>query len=208
MKLSLAPGPFPAGLVVLATIAALAPPCPLSAQSQGPQIGQPAPEFTLPDNLGHQHSLSDYRGQYVVLEWMNYGCPFVRKHYDAGNMQALQEKYGAMGVRWFSVVSSAPGNQGYYEPAEMTKMNEENGNKALAVLLDPSGAVGHSYRAQTTPHMFVINPDGILIYNGAIDDRPSARASSLEGAHNYVAAALDEAMSGKEVTLPLSKPYG
>lgn len=199
---------FRVAVPLLAAVLLSALPHQLTAQDPAPQIGQAAPEFTLPDNLGSTHSLSDYKGHYVVLEWMNYGCPFVRKHYDAGNMQALQERYTAQGVVWFSVVSSAPGNQGHYEPEEMTRMNEENGNKASAVLLDPSGTVGHRYHAQTTPHMFVINPDGVLIYNGAIDDKPSARASALEGAHNYVAAALDEAMGGKEVTVPLSKPYG
>ncbi len=193
---------------LLALAVLLGPPGSLAAQGDGPVVGQPAPDFTLPDMHGKEHRLSDYRGQWVVLEWLNYGCPFVKKFYGAGAMQTLQETYGAKGVKWFSVVSSAPGNQGHYEPAEMVQVSQEQGNKAFATLLDPPGTVGHLFQAQTTPHMFVINPDGILIYNGAIDDKPSARASALEGAHNYVAAALDEAMSGKEVTVALTKPYG
>jgi len=143
-----------------------------------------------------------------VLEWLNYGCPAVKKHYNAGNMQALQATYTEKGVTWLSIVSSAPGRQGHYEPAEMNAMNEEKGNNASAVLLDPSGEVGHLLHALVTPHMMVVNPDGVLIYNGAIDDKPSTRAAALEGAHNYVAAALDEAMSGREVTAPLTQPYG
>ncbi|MBT8396784.1 MAG: thioredoxin family protein, partial [Gemmatimonadetes bacterium] len=144
----------------------------------------------------------------VVLEWLNYKCPSVVKHYAAGNMQMLQEKYTAKGVKWLAVVSSAPGKQGYYEPAEMNELSAEEGSKATAVLLDPSGEVGRLYHAQVTPHMMVISPDGTLIYNGAIDDKPGTRASTLEGAHNYVAAALDESMAGGEVSVALTRPYG
>ena len=180
----------------------------LQAQIDGPEIGQTAPEFTLPDTHGETHSLANYRGEWVVLEWLNYECPFVRKHYDSGNMQGLQEEYGQKGVKWLAVVSSAPGKQGYHEPHEMNSISQDNESHAAAVLLDPEGEVGHLYGAQTTPQMVVINPDGVLLYNGAIDDQPSARASSLEGAHNYLAAALDEAMSGRDVTVKTSKPYG
>lgn len=178
------------------------------AQDAGPAIGKPAPDFTLPDMYGKTFTLSDFRGSWVVLEWLNYGCPFVRKYYDAGAMQALQEKYGAMGVKWFSIVSSAPGKQGYYEPPEMIKVSQENGNKALATLLDPAGTVGRLYHAQTTPQMFLISPEGILLYNGAIDDKPTSNPADLEGAHNYLVAALEEAMAGKPVSVPLTKPYG
>ncbi len=195
-------------LTLLALVGATGPGSPLAAQNEAPLIGAPAPDFTLPDMHGEEYTLSDLKGEWVVLEWLNYGCPFVRKYYDAGAMQALQEKHGAMGVKWFSVVSSAPGTQGYYDAADMVEAARENGNKALTTLLDPSGTVGHLYDAQTTPQMFVINPDGILLYNGAIDDKPSSRPASLEGAHNYVEAALEEAMAGKEVTDPLTKPYG
>jgi hypothetical protein len=123
-------------------------------------------------------------------------------------MQMLQEKYAEKGVMWLAIVSSAPGRQGHYAPEEMNAVSAEQGSKAAAVLLDPPGDVGHLYHAQVTPHMMVINPDGILIYNGAIDDKPSTRPTSLEGAHNYVAAALDESMAGGEVTVALTKPYG
>ncbi len=171
-------------------------------------VGEAAPAFALVDTNGEEHSLADYRGDWVVLEWLNYGCPYVRKHYDSGNMQSLQRKYGELGVKWFAIVSSAPGKQGYYPPAEMNERSNEIGNDALAVLLDSDGTVGHMYDAKTTPHMFVINPDGLLLYNGAIDDKPSSRASSLEGAFNYVDVALDEAMSGRDVTVKTSQPYG
>ena len=187
---------------------ALAASPPLAGQEDGPQIGQAVPDFTLPDTYGNEHSITEYRGQHVVLEWLNYGCPSVKKHYDAGNMQALQETYTGKGVIWLSIVSSAPGKQGYYEPEEMNAISAEQGNKASAVLLDPSGDVARLYHAQVTPHMMVINAEGALIYNGAIDDKPGTRASTLEGAHNYVAAALDESMAGGEVTVALAKPYG
>ncbi len=180
----------------------------LSAQMQDPEIGAAAPGFTLPDTQGKEHSLRDYAGQWVVLEWLNYGCPFVQKHYGSGNMQKLQAEYGEKGVVWLSVVSSAPGEQGYYEPSEMNVRNEENGNRAAAVLLDPEGTTGRAYGARTTPQMYVIDPDGVLLYNGAIDDTPSPRLSDIEGAKNYLVQALGEAMSGRTVTQPTTQPYG
>jgi hypothetical protein len=189
-------------------ILALSQPSDASAQLQDPEIGEAAPAFTLPDTYGNEHSLSDYAGSWVVLEWLNYGCPFVQKHYQSGNMQRLQTDYGEKGTVWLSVVSSAPGKQGYYEPAAMNVQNEENGNKAAAVLLDPDGTVGMAYGARTTPQMYVINPDGILLYNGAIDDKPSSRLSDIEGAHSYLVRALEEAMSGREVSQPTTQPYG
>ena len=178
------------------------------AQGASPTIGAPAPEFTLPDTYGDEHSLVDYRGEWVVLEWLNYGCPYVKKHYNSQNMQDLQAKYGDRGVKWLAIVSSAPGKQGYYEPEEMNEMSEKKGQRALAVLLDPKGTVGRMYNAQTTPQMVIIDPEGTLLYNGAIDDKPSSRPASLEGAHNYLAAGLDEAMAGQPVSVPTTKPYG
>jgi cytochrome oxidase Cu insertion factor (SCO1/SenC/PrrC family) len=197
-------------LLVLAALsaAALASAPRLMAQSANPAIGAPAPEFTLVDTYGNEHSLADFRGEWVVLEWLNYGCPYVKKHYNSGNMQGLQEAYGAKGVNWLAIVSSAPGKQGYYEPAEMNEMNEKMGQKSKAVLLDPEGKVGRLYNAQTTPQMVIIDPEGKLLYNGAIDDKPSSRPESLEGAHNYLAAGLDEAMAGQPVSVPTTKPYG
>jgi hypothetical protein len=175
---------------------------------EDPEIGAAAPAFTLPDTGGDEHSLADFAGKWVILEWLNYGCPFVRKHYDGGNMQNLQETYGAQGVVWLSIVSSAPGEQGYYEPPEMAQRNQENGNKAAAVLLDPEGTVGRRYGAKTTPQMYVIDPEGVLLYNGAIDDRPTPRVEDLEGATNYLVQAMTEAMAGNPVSLPTTQPYG
>lgn len=179
-----------------------------SAQMQDPEIGAAAPAFTLTDSNGNEHKLSDFQGEWVVLEWLNYGCPFVKKHYGSGNMQRLQTEYGEMGVKWLSVVSSAPGNQGYYEPDEMNAMNAEQGNNAAAVLLDPEGTVGRAYGAKTTPQMYLINPEGILLYNGAIDDTPTSRLADIEGAHNYLVQAIQEAMASEPVSLPTTQPYG
>lgn len=180
----------------------------LSAQMQDPEIGAAAPVFTLPDTYGNEISLSDYAGKWVVLEWLNYGCPFVKKHYGSGNMQRLQSEYAGRGIVWFSVVSSAPGKQGFYEPDDMNAVNAEQGNKAAAVLLDPEGTVGMAYGAKTTPQMYLINPEGILLYNGAIDDTPTSRVSDIDGAKNYLVQALREAMSGQPVSQPTTQPYG
>jgi hypothetical protein len=197
-----------AATVLMFSVLALLPGNDVAAQMQDPEIGAPAPTFTLPDTYGNEHSLSDYQGKWVVLEWLNYGCPFVQKHYRSGNMQKLQTEYGEQDIVWFSVVSSAPGKQGYYEPAEMNAMNEEHGNAAAAVLLDPEGTVGMAYGAKTTPQMYVIDPQGTLLYNGAIDDRPSSRLADIEGAHNYLVQALTEAMAGEPVSQPTTQPYG
>lgn len=183
-------------------------PSAIRAQEEGPQIGQPVPGFTLPDTYGNDHNIQHYKDKYVVLEWLNYGCPSVKKHYNAGNMQMLQEKYTKDGVIWLAIVSSASGRQGNYAPEDMNSLSAEQGSEASAVLLDPSGEVGHLFHAQVTPHMMVVAPGGVLIYNGAIDDKPGTRPSTLEGAHNYVAAALDESRAGGEVTVALTKPYG
>ena len=195
-------------LSVTALAFTLAVPADLVAQDDATEIGATVPDFTLPDTYGQEHSITDFRGKYVVLEWLNYDCPSVVKHYRAGNMQMLQEKYTAKDVVWLAIVSSAPGNQGYFEPDAMNERSAAEGSKATAVLLDPSGEVGRAYHAQVTPHMMVVGPDGALIYNGAIDDKPGTRASTLEGAHNYVAAALDESMAGGEVSVALTRPYG
>jgi peroxiredoxin len=195
-------------LSVTALALTLTIPAHVVAQEDGTEIGETVPDFTLPDTYGKDHSVADYRGKYVVLEWLNYDCPSVVKHYAAGNMQMLQEKYTGMDVVWLAVVSSAPGKQGYFEPDAMNERSAAEGSKATAVLLDPSGEVGRMYHAQVTPHMMVVSPDGALIYNGAIDDKPGTRASTLEGAHNYVAAALDESMAGGEVSVALTRPYG
>ena len=178
-----------------------------SAQSQA-TVGESAPGFTLPDTQGQKHSLSDYKGKYVVLEWLNFGCPFVGKHYGSGNMQSLQATYREKGVVWLSIVSSAEGKQGYYPPAEMQEQKEKHNGNMNAILMDPSGEVGKKYGAKVTPHMYIINPEGELIYKGGIDDKPTTDEADIEGAKNYVRNALNQAMNGEEVDPKTAKPYG
>ena len=168
----------------------------------------PAPDFTLVDTDGNEHTLSDYAGEWVVLEWLNYDCPFVRKHYNSGTMQKLQARAAEEDVVWLSIVSSAPGKQGHFPAEEMNKRTKDHEGQQHAVLMDPTGEVGKAYGARTTPHMFVINPDGEMVYNGAIDDRPSPEAASLEGATPYVAQALTNAMAGRPVSPARTQPYG
>lgn len=173
-----------------------------------PAPGQPAPDFVAVDSEGKTHALADYKGKIVVLEWLNHGCPFVKKHYGSGNMQALQKKYTALGVVWLSVVSSAPGKQGNMSPEETRKTKEACGSAATAILLDQDGKVGRAYDAKTTPHMFVIAKDGTLAYAGAIDDKKSPDPSDIAGAKNYVAQAIDEMLAGRNVSEPNTVSYG
>ena len=173
-----------------------------------PQTGQPAPDFTLTDSNGKSHKLSDFKGKFVVLEWLNHGCPFVKKHYGSGNMQKLQKEFTGKDVVWLSIVSSAPGKQGHMSPEETNKAKTESESAATAVLLDEEGTVGRLYEAKTTPHMFVVNPDGVLIYMGAIDSVKSPDPADIAGAKNYVKQALDEAMAGKAVSEPVTTAYG
>ena len=173
-----------------------------------PSVGQPAPEFTLTDSNGQSHNLSDFKGKFVVLEWLNHGCPFVKKHYDGGNMQGLQKEYTGKDVVWLSIVSSAPGKQGNMSPEETNKTKEEKGAAPTAVLIDEDGTVGKLYDAKVTPELFVINPEGTLIYAGAIDDKKSVEPADVAGAKNYVKQALDEAMAGNPVSNPQTEAYG
>jgi hypothetical protein len=173
-----------------------------------PQIGQPAPEFTLTDSNGQSHNLSDFKGKFVVLEWLNHGCPFVQKHYDGGNMQGLQKEYTGKDVVWLSIVSSAPGKQGHMSPEETNKAKEEKGSAATAILIDEDGTVGKLYDAKVTPELYVINPEGTLVYMGAIDDKKSVDAADVAGAKNYVKQALDEALAGNPVSEPATEAYG
>ena len=173
-----------------------------------PTPGATAPDFTLTDTDGQAHALADYRGQTVVLEWLNYDCPYVGKHYGGGNMQALQERAIADGVVWLSVVSSGPGLQGYFEPAEMNARTEQEGGRQSAVLLDPTGEVGRLYDAKTSPHMFVIDAEGQVVYNGAIDDRPTTDPADLDGATNYVVPAIAAAQAGQAADPATTQPYG
>ena len=172
------------------------------------RVGEPAPEFTATDTNGQVHKLSDYHGKLVVLEWSNRGCPYTQKHYNSGNMQRLQKEWTGRGVIWLTVISSAPGKQGYVTASDENAYLKQVNAAPTAVLLDPTGALGHLYDAKTTPDMFIISPQGTLIYNGAIDDRPTTDVSDVNGAKNYVTAALGEATSGKPVSNPTSRPYG
>ena len=170
--------------------------------------GQPAPDFELRDTSGQGHKLSDFKGKFVVLEWVNHGCPFVMKHYDSGNMPRLQKEFTGRDVVWLSVCSSAEGKQGFHTADEWQQVNTDKGFAGTAVLLDAEGRVGRLYGARTTPHMFIVNPEGTLIYQGAIDDTPSTDQDDIAGARNYVRSALTEAMAGQPVTTPQTKPYG
>lgn len=172
------------------------------------RVGERAPDFTATDTNGTAHKLSDYQGKFVVLEWTNRGCPYTQKHYSSGNMQRLQKEWTGKGVIWLTVISSAPGKQGYITAAEENAYEKQVNASPTAVLLDPTGNLGHLYDAKTTPHMFIINPEGTLVYNGAIDDRPTTDLADVNGAKNYVSLALDEAMAGKAVSVPTSRPYG
>jgi len=170
--------------------------------------GKAAPNFTLPNANGKPTSLSDFQGKVVVLEWTNFGCPFVKKHYGSGNMQKVQAEAAGKGVVWISICSSAPGKQGYLPVADVTKACTEAGSKAAAYLVDEDGQVGRLYGAKTTPDMFVINPAGLVVYHGAIDDKKSANPADVEGAKNYVSAAIAETLAGQNVQEPLTQPYG
>src|SRR6202046_1080403 len=167
-----------------------------------------APDFEGTDTNGLEHSLSQYRGKYVVLEWANKGCPFDQKHYLSGSMEKLQKEWTAKGVVWLSVISSAPGTQGYVSPAEENTYIKTMHVASTAVLLDPTGAIGRLYEAKTTPHMFVIDPAGKLIYQGAIDNKPTTDQADLKGADNYLNDALSSSMSGKPVAVSTTRPYG
>jgi hypothetical protein len=181
--------------------------------NSGPAIasvatGAPAPAFSVVDANGQTRTLAEFSGRTVVLEWTNHGCPYVRKHYDSGNMQALQAEATGDGVVWLQVISSARGEQGYLDGAgALARVQTENAHPT-ATLLDPSGAMGHAYGATNTPHMFVINGAGVIVYQGAIDDRPSARPNTIEGANNYVRAALADISAGRPVQVAETTPYG
>jgi peroxiredoxin len=166
------------------------------------RVGEPAPPFSNIDTSGRPHTLADLKGRWVVLEWHNPRCEFTQKHYDSGNMPKLQKEWTAKGVVWLTIVS--PG----VPPENVDAYLRARGGMPTAVLLDPAAATAMAYSAKTSPQMFVIDPNGILIYNGAIDDRPTADVADVPGATNYVSAALSEAMAGRPVSIPTSRPYG
>jgi peroxiredoxin len=173
-----------------------------------PKPGESAPDFKLTGADGKTYSLSQYKGKTVVLEWFNKDCPYVRKFYDSKTMQGLQKSVTSKGTVWLSVVSSAPGKEGAIDAAAATKLIKDWGLGSTAILFDTKGAVGQLYGAKTTPHMFVIDKAGLLAYQGAIDDQPSATRKSLEGAHNYVADALTALEKGEPVKTSSTTPYG
>jgi peroxiredoxin len=194
------------GMLFLAVLSGLIPVSQLCGAEVIP--GQPAPAFSATDTKGKTHNLADYKGKIVVLEWLNHECPFVKKHYNSGNMQKLQKSSAEKGIVWLSIISSAPGKQGNCTPEQADSLTAENKAVPAAVLLDPEGELGRLYGAKTTPHMFIIDAAGILVYNGAIDDIRSTNVEDIAKAKNYVQAALDEMLAGKPVTIKTSQPYG
>ena len=193
--------------IVLAAVSVAAIAVMGSAPTGGAEIGKAAPAFSLTDSNGKSVSLSDFKGKIVVLEWTNDGCPYVKGHYQGG-MQRLQSKYTKSGVVWLSIISSAPGEQGYAHGARANGLTKKNRAKPTHVLLDPDGDVGHLYDAKTTPQMFVIDKKGVLRYDGAIDAAYSANPKKQGSSEQYFANALDAVMSGKEVKLTKTRPYG
>lgn len=171
------------------------------------ETGAQAPNFEITDYKGTKISLEDYKDKVVVLEWYNQDCPFVRKHYDPKNMQSLQDKYAKNDVVWLKIISSAPGKQGYLDEAQVAPQLEKEGSKAFTLIRDVQGDIGRAYDAKTTPHMYVINK-GTLVYQGAIDSIPSANASDIAKADNYVAMALDQVLAGTDVKVGKTKSYG
>jgi peroxiredoxin len=194
---------FKHALFALALFAA-----PIAPAFAAVEIGQPAPDFTATDISGNEITLSSFKGQPVVLEWTNHQCPYVMKHYDSGNMQKTQETATENGAVWITIVSSAEGKQGNVTPEEAQTIVDEAGAHPSHKVLDASGEIGQMYDAKTTPHMFVIDKDGNVAYAGAIDDNPSPRPETLEGAKNYVLASLDSLKNGTAVEPSQTAPYG
>lgn len=175
---------------------------------QAVEPGDAAPDFTLTDANGKQHTLADAKGKIVVLEWTNYDCPFVKKHYGTDAMQSLQRKYTGKGVVWYSIASSAPGKQGYYDAAAWRKRVANREASPTALLLDADGTVGRRFGAKTTPHMFVIDTNGKLVYAGAIDDKRGVNPKEVATAKNHVAPVLDKLLAGESVAPKGTRPYG
>jgi len=180
----------------------------LPSQALAATVGQPAPAFELKDTSGKSVKLADFIGKHVVLEWTNPGCPFVQKHYDSQNMQGLQKEYAAQNVVWLAVSSTGKDSYDYLEPAALGAKYKQWGGSPAALLMDDAGSVGKAYGARTTPHMYVIDPSGTLVYAGGIDDKRSTNPADVKGAKNFVRAALGETLAGKPVTTPTAAPYG
>src|SRR5881398_2206589 len=173
-----------------------------------PPVGSAAPDFSLTDASGKTHSLSQYKGKYVVLEWFNPECPFVKKHYGSGNMQKLQQQYTGKGVVWLTIDSNAPGTEGNITPEEAQKITASWKAHQTALLLDPEGKAGRAYGAKNTPNMVIINPEGKIAYEGAIDSKATPNPADIPTSTNYVKAALDQSLAGKSISTPQTKPYG
>ena len=173
-----------------------------------PKVGVSAPAFTAVDSNGKTHSLADFKGKTVILEWTNHDCPYVVKHYGTKNMQTLQKEAAEAGIVWLSIISSAPGTQGYVQGDEANRISKDQKSVRTATLLDPAGTVGRAYDARTTPHMYIIDAGGNLVYMGGIDDRPTANWADVKGAKNYVRAALADMAAGRPIAAPVTRPYG
>lgn len=197
--------PLPTRHLLLIAAAVLAYALPAQAAVE---TGSAAPDFTLTDTTGQEHSLSDFKGKFVVLEWTNHLCPFVVKHYSSGNMQSLQEQLTADGAVWLQIVSSAEGKQGHVSPEEGEALRESQDVNSTAMLLDSDGTVGKAYDARTTPHMYLINPDGVLVYQGAIDSIRSTDPADIDKAENYLLSAYSQAKAGEPVEKGTTQPYG
>lgn len=178
-----------------------------SGAAHAASVGQPAPDFTLTDTAGKSVKLSDFRGKPVVLEWTNPGCPFVRKHY-GGNMQSLQKEFTAKGVVWLAINSTRDDSSDYLSPPQLARWKADKGAAASAVLMDEDGTVGQAYNARVTPHMYIVNTQGVLVFAGGIDNVPSAREADIAKATNYVRQGLGELLAGKPLSTPTSLPYG
>ena len=172
------------------------------------KVGEAAPAFTATSTAGNPVSLGSYKGKIVVLEWTNHECPYVRKHYETGNMQALQRETTGQGVVWLTIISSAKGEQGYVTPPQADELTTSRKAAPTSVLLDEKGVVGQMYGATNTPHMYIVDKGGVLVYAGAIDDRPTTRRADVQGANNYVRAALEQVTAGQPVKTPLTRAYG
>ena len=173
-----------------------------------PTVGQPAPSFVAVDSKGKQHKLDDFKGKVVVLEWTNHECPYVKKHYSSSNMQNLQKQAKQAGVVWLSVISSAPGEQGHVDGAKADELVASRSASPTAVLLDPQGAIGKSYDARTTPHMYVIDAKGVLRYAGGIDSIPSTKPADIEKADPFFKTAMEAVVKGENVAQAVTRPYG
>ncbi len=200
---------FPAALPALAIAAALALglAAPAGANTTA-MVGQPAPAFTATDTAGKRVSLADFKGKHVVLEWVNLGCPYVVKHYDSANMQGTQKEATAKGVVWLAVNSTTAEHGDYKTPAAMAQWMQQHKASASATLMDTDGKVGRAYGARTTPHLYIVDPQGLLVYAGGIDNKPTPNPADIAGATNHVKVALADALAGRPIALPTTRPYG